>query len=308
MSLVLSDLDQYNRLGSSRIWNYLGKHQRSVPIRNGVFGNETFEIVESMLVRDSQYPGFNGDIVDSVEFWSRLLETSVKDRDPLTWRTDAETAHGNFHCTVGGIFCTMKSPLDPLFFAHHAFVDYLWMQAEIRWGMQGIDTQAQFSGECTADTPLPYFGNIKLGQVMDSSDLCVQYLNFGSKTVLKKRDSPLTDWIDPQVKQLAELLPEGYLPRTYERTRKSPKPLPKHWLAMNFKNVNVQSSLDRINQLYQLIIDEVVRGVETKVIPFMEDRPETRPYVGMVRGVLETLEDLDEEKVAEFFDRVNPFD
>jgi len=37
-----------------------------------------------------------------------------------------EVWHNGVHCAIGGYMCNSASPYDPVFFAHHAFVDKIW--------------------------------------------------------------------------------------------------------------------------------------------------------------------------------------
>jgi hypothetical protein len=46
-----------------------------------------------------------------------------------------EGAHGSVHNAVGGTMATDRSPGDPIFWLHHAFVDRLW--AQWQWGGSG---------------------------------------------------------------------------------------------------------------------------------------------------------------------------
>jgi len=50
-----------------------------------------------------------------------------------------EVWHNGVHCSIGGYMCNSASPYDPVFFAHHAFVDKIWYD----WQEQHLDVNSE---------------------------------------------------------------------------------------------------------------------------------------------------------------------
>jgi len=83
------------------------------------------------------------------------------------FRQSLETLlHPNPHNNIGGDMSQMYSPNDPIFWSHHAFVDYIWAQwqASNGYGFGNDDGSIQA-------LDLPY----TISQVLDYRPLCYQY-------------------------------------------------------------------------------------------------------------------------------------
>lgn len=87
-----------------------------------------------------------------------------------------EQLHARVHTWVGGSMKTHFSPIDPLFFLHHAFVDKVWSD----WQVSAPATSALYEGRnCdlstarTTDT-IVGFPQYTVRQMLDNQ-LCVQY-------------------------------------------------------------------------------------------------------------------------------------
>jgi hypothetical protein len=77
--------------------------------------------------------------------------------DYNTFRADIEGApgmHNGVHCAIGGTMCGLDASNDPLFFLHHAYIDYLWG----RWQDKGSDYVFAYSDTSSLATPMPAFG------------------------------------------------------------------------------------------------------------------------------------------------------
>ncbi|KAJ3053301.1 hypothetical protein HK097_004578 [Rhizophlyctis rosea] len=98
----------------------------------------------------------------------------------------AEGYHAYVHISQGGVMSGMASPLDPMFFAHHSNVDYLYHTAQEGWNVKDKRNQAwQIRGSCpanaddsarclTLNTRLPYF-EIPVSEVQFISQQCIKY-------------------------------------------------------------------------------------------------------------------------------------
>lgn len=75
----------------------------------------------------------------------------------------------------------MYSPLDPLFWSHHAFIDKQWVDSQVGWVSSSLPVSAQIGGkladksDCTLHTALPAFGNKTCADVLDPRYLCYRY-------------------------------------------------------------------------------------------------------------------------------------
>jgi len=83
------------------------------------------------------------------------------------------TMHPTVHNNVGGDFAQMYSPNDPLFFSHHAYIDYIWAQWQKYNGNDFGGATHDGSSASTSDScqGLPY----AVSDVMDCNKLCYSY-------------------------------------------------------------------------------------------------------------------------------------
>ncbi|KAI8593797.1 hypothetical protein BDZ88DRAFT_435818 [Geranomyces variabilis] len=117
------------------------------------------------------------------------------------WANRNEWLHGTFHTIQGvvnnanqdqvGQMGTMFSPLDPLFFIHHANIDRIYDNAQSGWAAAKKSQAWQINGSCpsakeasdekkspnclTLDTKLPGWSSLSVANVQFSSQLCVKY-------------------------------------------------------------------------------------------------------------------------------------
>jgi hypothetical protein len=100
----------------------------------------------------------------------------------FSWSTEAELLHGTMHVNVGGTMATHQSPLDCIFYSHHAYIDYQWHKAQTIWATMNLN---QFKSEIrrnrrvlglsSLETSLKGF-NERFKDVLHLGDLCVEYL------------------------------------------------------------------------------------------------------------------------------------
>ncbi|KAJ3048566.1 hypothetical protein HK097_010431 [Rhizophlyctis rosea] len=105
-----------------------------------------------------------------------------------TFASLSEDYHALVHVSQGGVMAGMASPLDPVFFAHHGNVDFLYNTTQYAWNTKDASkmTQAyQIRGNCpanddpdavclTLNTKLPYF-EIPVKDVQFNAQQCVKY-------------------------------------------------------------------------------------------------------------------------------------
>jgi len=103
----------------------------------------------------------------SVADWAKLEAEIHYRRDYHQFRIYIESVHDAFHVRVGGqMGDATRSPLDPLFFAHHAFIDSAWAT----WQKLHPNSRAAFRGRLPSGlAATSYVGKY------DSSNDCVKY-------------------------------------------------------------------------------------------------------------------------------------
>jgi tyrosinase len=84
-------------------------------------------------------------------------------------------AHPAPHVNIGGDMSEMYSPNDPLFWAHHGYVDYVWTQYQKRKGYDFSGPNGRGGSANKGDDllGLPY----KVEAVLDSHKLCYDYVD-----------------------------------------------------------------------------------------------------------------------------------
>ncbi|KAI8896081.1 hypothetical protein BC833DRAFT_118686 [Globomyces pollinis-pini] len=173
-----------NSLSRSRIWQYVGTFGN--PVNGGVFGTDLLSEVGQRrpLARNiASLESLNGRF-PSVELYSNIFRQSLANGGFERWAVDMEIWHGTLHVQTGGPggqLSGMFSPLDPLFYTHHAHMDLLWVQAQAGWMTSNLGPNGQFGGttfnggRCSPNTPIPGYPR-SLVDVVDTRNLCVEYL------------------------------------------------------------------------------------------------------------------------------------
>ena len=291
----------YNQIATSAIWTHIGKHSKNRAMNSGIFSGVPFETTEDFLFRSTDFDRMNQ--VHDPAFWAELEKSSIERRDISYWYEVAEVAHGNFHCSIGGcdsppnegVMGSMYSPLDPAFYAHHAFIDYLWLQAQISWNTSGLrEADVNFRG-CDINTPLFHYSDVTFRELLDPSDLCVQYAKLGSSTLRKRNTiieniSSWMDWLTGKtlsgtlpdlsdiwkfwdlLQDLAGPISRGYFPDGYEPPRNPPPRLPKRWLDMNFRGLDVSHIQYNQNEIYNDLFQRGWERLWNYTLPFFEDK------------------------------------
>jgi hypothetical protein len=95
------------------------------------------------------------------------------------WWPDVSIYHGLLHNDLRGQMLTHRSPIDPIFYVHHAYYDFIWDQAQSGWKSNSNTNKTSYQYDskhlCTATTKIPSFSNV-LQDVLDSNiNLGVRY-------------------------------------------------------------------------------------------------------------------------------------
>jgi len=116
----------------------------------------------------------HGDNLGSYYSIESLNQAVTGYNDYDTFRENLEMViHPVIHNNVGGDLSEMYSPNDPLFYSHHAYIDYTWTQWQRRNGNKFHGPNEMGASANTGDSckGLPY----KVADVLDHSKLCYTY-------------------------------------------------------------------------------------------------------------------------------------
>ena len=183
----------YMNLTASKVWNYLGHPQRDSPVIDGPLENLTF----------SPYLGISPQLKNLVRNWTFADRSRYQvwplakwneirgNRDQksfLEYSDEMLVHHGNFHNFIGGklnagetgwdasvgtMTDVTMSPLDPFFYVHHSFIDYIHQQNQVYWKKAGKPDSHSVPAQ-GLDFTLQGF-QAKIKDVLDVQDVCVRY-------------------------------------------------------------------------------------------------------------------------------------
>jgi hypothetical protein len=220
----------------------------------------------------------------SVEFYSQLYQNSIKDGKAFeTYSTEMEYAHGVLHNLVGGKRGHMNrvslSPLDPIFYAHHSHIDYLFHRAQLGWVENSVPGSYALSAKMSdgtiidANFRIPGHPNVTVGDVLDLDTLCIRYAPFGevvqpqtpaitstsaasrTATVTTTRSSLASSTSTPSASPTGK----PYLPPGYDPSANFTLDLPQDWANMSF-GVRANEVKDRASQIADEVKNKVNSG------------------------------------------------
>jgi hypothetical protein len=185
---------EWNKATESIVWKYIGKEGK--PASGNPFGSKNLKMIStsktskvnwaSPLERKFGPTGF-GDL-PALEIYDSMYQESLRNGGFKSWQEKLEYNHGHMHENADGMMTTHFSPLDPLFWLHHAHIDFVWVQASAGWRANGMGPEAQFGEgpKCAASQKIHHFGK-PFGDLVDTSQLCVRYALRGEKRKKKKK-------------------------------------------------------------------------------------------------------------------------
>lgn len=162
----------------SRVWNpeFAGGAQRGDrPIQTGPFSNMEARQPFRHLVRRDFTSGTSGEIP---LLWSQgSLDQLIAEPSWTDFTDGVESAHALPHIYIGGDMSDAhQAPNDPLFYLHHAFVDYLWSTRQMRLGPNQFGGTHDFregTQNARSDRVLQAFG-VPAGRTFNLD--CVHYI------------------------------------------------------------------------------------------------------------------------------------
>lgn len=142
-----------------------------------------------------------------------------------TFRREIESVpHGQVHVAIGLDMSTMYSPNDPMFWAHHTFIDKLWAD----WQAMSSGRAASYNGQNANGRPArltdvlsPYPQTVQ--QVMRTTSLCYTYAAFPTTTAPLPTAAPASAPV-PATAPATRDIPTPIKPSTGTDTTGNPAP------------------------------------------------------------------------------------
>lgn len=154
-----------------------GDPNQNNEVTTGAFGDGTWTFEGDALTRsfstDLNLPT-TGDVQAALQIstydsapWDSSSDVTLSFRNFLEGFHDGPELHNLVHVWVGGFMNSMASPLDPIFWLHHSFVDRIWFEWQLEFG---FDTYLPFEdgpeGHNLFDL-LGGFDNVLLADTLD---------------------------------------------------------------------------------------------------------------------------------------------
>jgi hypothetical protein len=165
----------YSNINNDPVWQKYGKNGDS---RNGycvsqgsfagmgvAYGSGRLRSGEKCSTRA---PQFSRVISGSKPELDNLINSST---DIDFWENFEYGSHGRVHNGISYDFSGHASPSDPLFYAHHAFIDKIWFDRQNRHGQFTL-TYPRYP----LTTRLPGYNNVQLWQTLDPFGMCYTYV------------------------------------------------------------------------------------------------------------------------------------
>jgi hypothetical protein len=240
---------------------------------NGPYSNykSSYGACRNQLVR-SFNPTTNKDCFVDVDTISATIRSVSNYKDFSA--TMEVTYHPVPHTVIGGHMSTMHSPCDPAFYLHHAFCDKTLFNFQTLHDpqFQAVNGQQYNGRPLTADTPLPAFPNVVIGDVIDPANMCYYYVNPTAVTSNGKSRAPnsqntsLNNTVTNSTRSINGTNTNSSTSAT--PTDQSVPPLDPNFAKMNNWNT---TQLTKVLNNANKIADEVVRKKENGVsIPLID--------------------------------------
>lgn len=173
----------------SDIWDSFyvgGARQRRLtrapkPIPNGSFAQITGRFPRPHTVLRNFSSGVSGTIRQLVD--ESLLTVIINASKFSTFSINMELAHDLVHVGIGGDMRLVDSaPNDPVFYLHHAFVDYVYSRRQVLFGVKDFDGVHNFPGNTQPAYPNYEFQAFGRTAEQGFSTPCVKYVPYSKQT------------------------------------------------------------------------------------------------------------------------------
>ena len=313
--------NEFSTWSKSKIWNYLGSQQGKVQIKgfNGtVFSSLNNSQLQRQCITSKNPP--------PSEYYVELWEKS-KDKGYSDYSKQLEYAHGVMHNLVGGTGGQMSrletAPLDPIFYPHHAYVDYTLLKAQLLWAEGNYPLEKSYGPNLTLTTKLPGFPDKDIGDVLDVADICVSYVPSAGKedpasTPVNATNTTMNNTLNTTsnttsntttnttkntttnttVNITANTTLGSNVMNSTQNLKNFTLELSEDWLKTSFKN-NSQEVKNQAEGIRESLKGKVDRG-ET-IVTNTASGDESRAYVGVkaqAQGLLDNLKRLKENGVS----------
>lgn len=312
---------EFDKWTESKIWNYLGD-------KTGLVKIKAFNGTKFKSIKDAQLQRFciTAKNPPPSEYY-RVLWEKTKGRGYADYCRQLELTHGVIHNLIGGKGGQMSilhySPLDPIFYAHHANIDYTLLQAQLLWSEEEFPKERSYT-PLTLNLKLPTFPDISVGDVLDVADICVSYLpsekkeevavtevttnstatanNTGDNTTIVVANSTITNSTVANstvtnstvsnstaggLNSTTSVIANG----TDSSLKNFTLELSDEWVQMSFKN-NFEEMKKEAEDIQETLKDKIDRGETIKTTVVSDDQ--SRAYVGVKPSGEKNLKRLDD--------------
>jgi hypothetical protein len=117
--------------------------------------------------------------------FAELFAVSMAQDGFAAWGALSEAYHSRIHNGLGGDMSSHLSPRDPVFYTHHAFVDYEWSKAQVQWSVARKSQWAPYwddvkhSREISGNNRIQGFERFRFADLITLNSLCYRYAHAG---------------------------------------------------------------------------------------------------------------------------------
>jgi hypothetical protein len=164
----------YSNINNDPIWQKYGKNGDSRfdnCVMQGSFGGMGVAYGSGILSSGDKCYTRKNHFNDVISGSKPEIEELINSRSDLEFTANLElVSHGRVHNGINYDFASPGSPSDPLFYAHHAFIDKIWFDRQNRY------SEFTLSYSTSLSTQIPGFPGKQVWNVLDPFALCYTYV------------------------------------------------------------------------------------------------------------------------------------